>query len=110
MVMAETNSRSAAAETAEASGTRPTRWHLLYFVLAAFNLLTIGLSFSLINRLLTIHSQSVRFNQHWANRLTRYSDLGFLASVVNTPGNNVFNSLDVPGESAKMKAPLQRFE
>jgi two-component system sensor histidine kinase/response regulator len=108
--MAETNSRPAAAKSAEASGSRSKRWHLLYFVLAAFNLLTIGLSFSLINRLLTIHSESVRFNQQWADRLTRYSDLGFLAGVVNTPGNDAFDSLDVPGESAKMKGALQRFD
>src|ERR1043166_7920490 len=96
-------------KTDDSQKPRQKRWHLLYFVLAAFNILTIGLSFSLNNRLLAIHGQSVHFNQKWAHRMKQFSDLGTLAGSVNAPGNDVFDSLDAPGESNRMRIALERF-
>src|SRR5258705_6918054 len=89
---------------------RRPRWHLLYFVLAAFDLLTIGLSLGLNRRLMKVHTESVRANQEWSDRRGQLSELGQLAAAVNAPGNDVFDSHDVPAESARMRAALVQFE
>jgi PAS domain S-box-containing protein len=92
-----------------AANSRP-RWHLLYFVLAAFDLLTIGVSLSLNHRLMKAHTESLRVNQEWSERRNRLSELGQLAAAVNAPGNDVFDSRDVPAESARMRAALVQFD
>jgi two-component system, NtrC family, sensor kinase len=93
-------------------GSHPPRprWHFLYFVLAAFDLLTICISLSLNHRLMGIHTQSVRINQQWSDRRGLLSELGQLAADVNAPGNDVFDSHDVPTDSARMEAALLRFD
>ena len=50
--------------------SRP-RWHLLYYVLAGFDLLTISISLCLNHRLAGIYAESVHVNQAWAQRLDR---------------------------------------
>ncbi|HEY9644737.1 MAG TPA: ATP-binding protein [Chroococcidiopsis sp.] len=85
------------------------RWHYLYYLLAAFNLLTISASVSLNYQITSRYAHSIQVNQEWANRLQRYSDLDQLASEVNAPGNDVFESQDVQGESAKLTAALAHF-
>jgi len=79
-------------------------------VLAAFDLLTICISLSLNHSLMGIHTQSVRINQEWSDRRGLLSELGQLAAEVNAPGNDVFDSHDVPTESARMVAALVRFD
>jgi signal transduction histidine kinase/CheY-like chemotaxis protein/HPt (histidine-containing phosphotransfer) domain-containing protein len=85
------------------------RWHWLYFILAAFDLLTIAVSLGLNRRMLGIYTESVRVNQEWARRLTQYSALAPLASEVNAPGNDVFDSRDVPGEGTRLEGALKEF-
>jgi PAS domain S-box-containing protein len=92
------------------SATSRPRWHLLYFVLAAFDLLTIGVSLSLNHRLMKVHTESVRVNQEWSDRRGLLSELGRLAAAVNAPGNDVFDSHDVPAESGRMRAALVEFD
>src|SRR6185295_14010525 len=48
-------------------------------------------------------------NQEWSDRRGLLSELGPLAADVNAPGNDVFDSHDVPSESARMEAALLRF-
>ena len=56
-----------------------------------------------------IYSESVTINQEWADRLARYSELGQVASAVNAPGNDVFDSRDVDAEAARRNAALEDF-
>jgi signal transduction histidine kinase len=86
------------------------RWHQLYYLLAAFDLVTISCSLYLNHRLMDIHDESVRINQEWAGRLNLFSDLAQVGGEVNAPGNDVFDSRDVKGESARLRAALTRFE
>lgn len=65
------------------------RWHLLYYVLAGFDLLTISISLYLNHRLAGIYAESVHVNQAWAQRLDRYAKLGELANAVNATANDV---------------------
>ena len=85
------------------------RWYLLYFVLALFDLMTVCTALYLNHRFMIIYSDSVQVNQEWAEQLNKFDELGQLASNVNAPGNNVFDSRNVPVESAKMNLSLEQF-
>jgi signal transduction histidine kinase/CheY-like chemotaxis protein len=85
------------------------RWHLLYFLLAAFDLLTISGSLALNARLTNLYELTVHESESWANRAGVYSELGILASEVNMPGNRVFDSHDVASERAAQQIHFVHF-
>lgn len=74
------------------------RWHLVYFALAGFDLLTIVICLMLSHNLMSMYSHSVETNRVWANRIEKISQLGYIAQEVNAPGNNVFDTHDVTSE------------
>lgn len=73
----------------------------IYYLLAIFDVLTVSASLYLNHRIMRIYLSSVEANQEWAGRL---------AADVNAPGNDVFDSHDVPLESARMQGALRAFE
>lgn len=85
------------------------QWHLLYYLLAAFDLITILASILLNHTLLDIHGTSLTLNQEWVQRFGRYEELADAAAKVNAPGNDVFDSRDVKGESARLEQGLAAF-
>ena len=85
------------------------RWHQLYYLLAAFDVMTVVLSLSLSHEIRGIFARSIAVNQTWGQRLADYSDLGELAQAVDAPGNDVFDTLDVEGESARAQTALRMF-
>ena len=78
-------------------------WHVVYFLLAAFDVLTVSASLYLSARLLEIYRRSVAQNQEWARHLDEYASLQQLASDANAPGNDVFESHDVALESQRVE-------
>ena len=78
------------------------RWSAVYYLLAAFDVLTVSASLYLSARLLDIYRGSVAQNQEWAEHLDEYAALQQLAAAVNAPGNDVFESHDVAGESERL--------
>src|SRR5689334_4108265 len=98
------------ADGAEGPVLRRTRWHYIYFVLAAFDLLTVTGSLHLSHRIMAIYAASVDTNQRWADRLARYADLGQLAAAVDAPGNDVFDTRDVDAEATRQAQALAVFE
>ena len=95
--------------TAARERLRWTRGPLLYFLLAAFDVLTVSASLYLNHRIMSIYLGSVAANQEWATRMEHYAALAGLAADVNAPGNDVFDSHDVPAESARMDSALAAF-
>ncbi|MBC7932629.1 MAG: PAS domain S-box protein [Rubrivivax sp.] len=96
---------------AEAPKTRRSpKWHRVYYLLAAFDVLIVLLGMFLNHQIVGVYNRSVVVNQEWVGRLTDYSDLGKLAGAVNAPGNNVFDTHDVAGESPKMREALRAFD
>ena len=85
------------------------RWHLLYFALAGFDLLTICASLVLNSQLVKMYDHSVSESESWATKLATYSVLGQMSSEVNMPGNEIFDSRDVDGERAQLEAALEVF-
>jgi two-component system NtrC family sensor kinase len=88
--------------------SRP-RLFYLYYVLAAFDLLTVSLSLYVIDRITGIYADSVNENQQWAERTADYAELARLAAEVNAPGNDVFESGRTAVERNRLDAALQSF-
>ncbi|WP_342245676.1 putative bifunctional diguanylate cyclase/phosphodiesterase [Pseudomonas sp. OTU5201] len=88
---------------------RSTRWHRMYFFLAGFDVLVVVLSVLLNHLIVDTYHRSIKANQSWVQQLSAYSTLGSLASDVNAPGNNVFDTHDVEAESRNMTMALQAF-
>jgi signal transduction histidine kinase/DNA-binding response OmpR family regulator len=57
-----------------------------------------------------IYSESVAVNQDWAARLSTYADLRAAAGDVNAPGNDVFDSRNVPLEAERMRKALTVYD
>src|SRR5688572_23615437 len=77
-------------------------WHVIYYVLAAFDVLTVSASLFLSDRLFDSYSHAVEQNQEWARHVDEYAELQRRAAAVNAPGNDVFDTHDVAAESARM--------
>ncbi len=92
------------------SNRRKPRWHYFFFVLAAFDIATVGFSLFLNHGVLGIHSHSVEVGKAWAERLNRLSELRALAGAANAPGNEVFISHNIPAERASLRAAAAEFE
>jgi C4-dicarboxylate-specific signal transduction histidine kinase len=84
-------------------------WWQLYFVLAAFDLITISFSLYLNHSLIRLQDQSVTINQEWAARQQQFAELSQLASDANAPGNDVFQSRDVKSEFERLIATVKNF-
>ena len=89
--------------------SRPVKWHIVYYLLAAFDLCAITGSLYLSHEVMGIFRSSVEVNQQWANKLSDLSDLAAAAGAVDAPGNDVFDSHDVRKESARQATALVLF-
>jgi len=99
--------RSAGSEAGQ-TGRRP-KWYLLYYLLAALDVVTVLASLTLTQAMMQIYVDSVATSQRWAVREEEYADLSELARAVNAPGNDVFDSRQVEAESTRLHAALNVF-
>jgi signal transduction histidine kinase len=88
---------------------KPVRWHLVYFLLAGFDLIAICGSLYLGHQVMGIFQTSLDVNQAWAAKLADLSDLSRAAAAVNAPGNDLFDSHDVSGEFSRQQHALMTF-
>jgi two-component system sensor histidine kinase/response regulator len=82
---------------------RPVAWLLVYIALAAFDILTVCASWQLNHTLVSVHTAS----------LETQSDLSFLrelAGAVNSPGNEVFGTMDVAAARMILDREHRRFD
>ncbi len=86
------------------------KWQYVYYMLAAFDLITVSSGLYLNHQIMDIYAQSVEVNHQWAGRLETYSDLGQLLSALNAPGNDIFDSHDVGLESKKLESAQAIFQ
>jgi PAS domain S-box-containing protein len=92
------------------STSRPRfKFHHLYFVLAAFDLLTIAISLWLSHQILQIHRSSVVVQSAWTARQVQLAELSDLAARVNAPGNDVFTTSDVPAETQRLDVTSKQY-
>ena len=88
---------------------RRLKLHHIYFILAFIDLVTVGCTLLLSHQMLAIHNGSVAANQVIAQRIAEVTALSELATQANAPGNDVFDSRDVPKERALRDAAMIRF-
>ena len=91
------------------SKTSSPKWHRVYYLLAAFDVVIVLLTLVLNYQILHIYERSAKTSQQWTERRNDMDELGKLASAVNAPGNNVFDSHDVETESSAMNTALRVF-
>jgi signal transduction histidine kinase len=89
---------------------RAPKWHLIYYLLAFFDLATVSGSLYLNHQIMAIYTNSVDVNQRWAGRLAGLGDLGQLAGAVNAPGNDIFDSGNGALEEKRQKDALADYE
>jgi signal transduction histidine kinase/CheY-like chemotaxis protein len=87
-----------------------SKWAMIYFVLAGFDLLTITGSLSLSHMGMLEFERSVEENRVWEDRLSELTILSREAQLVNAPGNDVFDSYDVQAARATRDSALVSFE
>ncbi|HKS07973.1 MAG TPA: response regulator [Pyrinomonadaceae bacterium] len=92
----------------EGRSTSP-KWHRVYYLLAAFDVVIVLFSLFLNYEILHIYNQSSQVSREWTERRNDMDELGKLASAVNAPGNDVFDSHNVDAESLRMATALAVF-
>ena len=85
------------------------RLDLIYFALAGFDLLTIGLTLMLSNHIVDLYQQSVNRSAFWSTRVSEVVELAQFAQEANAPGNDVFDSQDVPSETLRRDESLRLY-
>ncbi|MDX2198289.1 MAG: ATP-binding protein [Phycisphaerae bacterium] len=93
-----------------AGAARTPRWHVLYYILAGFDLLTVVVSLLLSHQVSRLYAESVRANQRWADRFATLNTLSEAAGRVNAPGNDVFETHDAARERVRFDAANAAFE
>jgi len=86
------------------------RWHYIYYLLAAFDIVTITASLLLSHEVTKIFNESVAVNTVWASRASSITNLNLLVTIANAPGNNVFENGDVEGERARFEETFSTFQ
>jgi len=89
--------------------TSSPKWHRVYYLLAAFDVVIVLLTLILNYQILHIYERSAKTTLQWTDRRNDLNELGKLASAVNAPGNNIFDSHDVETESSTMTTALKVF-
>ena len=85
------------------------KWYHMYYAMAAFDIVTIVVTLYLSHAITGIYANSVGSNRQWAQLAGRFAELGQQATVVNAPGNDVFDSVDVTKERSRMTAGLVKY-
>ena len=90
--------------------SKQPKWHLIYYVLAGFDLIAIGFSLLINHQITGLYIDSVEINRKWAAQLSQYSELTALAIEVNRPGNDVFLSGDATRETNYLNQAFYNFD
>lgn len=90
---------------------KPTRhrWHYLYYLLAAFNLLTVSYSMYLNHRMHSAFNDSVSYGQEWHARFEGFTELFDYANRIKVPLDRLFEDGDASRARADMRVAYVRF-
>ncbi|MAZ87215.1 MAG: hypothetical protein CL693_06185 [Cellvibrionaceae bacterium] len=103
MIMKERGSFSKESE----SKSNSPRWHQVYYLLAAFDILAISFSIYLNHLIMNEFTHSIEINRQWSERLGAFTELGIRATELNAPGNDVFNTGDIDNERRLLDLHLE---
>lgn len=86
------------------------KWHLIYYVLAAFDLFAVSLGLYLNQRISDAFNQSVEESAVWAERKQNILHLSDLAIQANEPGNRIFETNDFDREKQQLTTALSEYQ
>ena len=86
------------------------KWLTLYFLLAAFDVVVVGVALTFNHQVISIYEDSISENRVWLDRSSRFVELGRLASAVDAPANEIFTTRDTAQESADLERATAAFE
>lgn len=89
---------------------RKSRLHLVYFLLAAFDILTIGVTLIATHSTTTAFERTVQSSREWATRVRTITNLELLAQQTDAPGNDVFDTHAVAAERIRRDRALAAFD
>lgn len=84
-------------------------WHLLYYLLAAFNILTVTFCLYLNQKSHEAFSRAVDHGQRWHERFEGFNELFQQAGAIKIPVDQVFRDHDVAKARRQMSAAYERF-
>ena len=87
-----------------------SRLDLVYFALAAFDIMTICAALALNHVASTAFENSVRLSQEISTHLDGLLALQHAAQLADAPGNDVFISHNVPDERLRLAEGLAQFD
>ncbi len=85
------------------------RWHVIYYVLAAFDILIVTGALVLNDRVMDMYVQAVAGNQEWGQLLADFSALEAQVGEIDAAGNEVFASHDAGLEGRRLEAAAAAF-
>jgi signal transduction histidine kinase len=85
------------------------KWHVVYYLLAAFDILTVTGSLVLNDRVTDMYVQAVASNEDWGQLMADYTALEQLAGEIDASGNDIFESRDPVRESRRIESALAAF-
>ena len=83
--------------------------HLVYFILAAFDLLAVAGGLYLSHRFATIFEENVAVNAEWSRRFQDVWKLGDVVSRISEPGSHVFESQNPALERTQLNQAFGEF-
>ncbi len=86
------------------------QWHLLYYALAAFNILTVGFTLRLNHQMQEAFARSVEVSSSWERRLNDYGDFALTAQAVQARCNDVFITRDAVRQHDAMRLVYKNFK
>ncbi|MGZ0171456.1 MAG: hypothetical protein ACKVHE_18070 [Planctomycetales bacterium] len=94
----------------QSDSPRRSRWHYVYFLVAAVDIAAISASLSSSREIIADFSDAVHANHRGVQRQGHYSDRTELAGELTMPGTDVFESKNVDREELRLKATELRFK
>ena len=91
-------------------GTGWTRVHLIYFLLAAFDLFAVGGGLYLSSQFATIYNRTLATGREWDQSFVELWRLDDLADGLSAPPAEIFDSREPVGASRKFERALALFE
>ncbi|MGH9875894.1 MAG: PAS domain-containing protein, partial [Pyrinomonadaceae bacterium] len=89
--------------------TTSLKWHRIYYLLAAFDVLIVLLGLILNGQIVRVYNQSIQVNQQWVARVESFDRFTTLADVVNASANDLFETGNIEAESLKVRAAFDKF-
>lgn len=86
------------------------RWHHLYYILGAIDIIAVCCSLYLNSLITKKYEQALLVNEFWSAVRHETRVVEGLASALNSPGNDVFDSNDVEKERARFDAAARVFD